>query len=179
MSARDRWIDEGLAVLADRGIAGVSIDGLAGRLGLTKGSFHHHFAGMPGFRIALLERYRAGFDQGLAGAEALLTTSVSPLAALQRFPELLNELDLRLATAVRSWALADPEARAVQAQIDRRWRGLLEGVWGRIVDDPERARTAALLPYLVLVGAAFAVPPVTADDIAAVMAMLAELAAEL
>ena len=179
MSARDRWIDEGLAVLAERGIAGVSIDGLAGRLGLTKGSFHHHFAGMPGFRIALLERYRADVHGALAEADALLASSASPLAALQRFPELLNEVDLGLATAVRSWALADPEARAVQEQIDRRWRGLLEGVWGRIVDDPERARTAALLPYLVLVGAAFAVPPVDADDIAAVMAMLAGLAAEL
>jgi len=176
MSARDRWIAEGLAVLAEDGIAGVSIDGLAARLGRTKGSFHHHFAGMPGFREALLERYRAEVDEALERASALLAAADSPLAALQRLPELLAGTNLDLATAVRSWALTDPAAREVQEGIDRRLRELLEGVWLRIVEDPARARTAALLPYLVLVGSAFAVPPVRADDIGALMAMLAELA---
>jgi hypothetical protein len=43
------------------------------------------------------------------------------------------------------------------------------------VADPDRARAAALLPHLVVIGATVAYPATTADDLAAVFRLLADL----
>ncbi len=64
-SARDRWLDLGLDVLATDGLGALRIDPLAARLGLSKGSFFHHFASAAAFRSALLERYEAEADRAL------------------------------------------------------------------------------------------------------------------
>ncbi len=56
---RDRWIDEGLLVLAEEGAPGVRIDRIAARLGLSKGSFFHHFDGIAAYRRALLDRWES------------------------------------------------------------------------------------------------------------------------
>jgi AcrR family transcriptional regulator len=48
---RDDWITAALAAIADGGLAGVSVEPLAVRLGATKGSFYWHFEN----RDALLE----------------------------------------------------------------------------------------------------------------------------
>ena len=37
------WLGEGRFVLGQDGVTGLTIDGLAKKLGLTKGSFYHHF----------------------------------------------------------------------------------------------------------------------------------------
>jgi AcrR family transcriptional regulator len=50
--ARDRWLDLGLDVLATEGPSALRIDPLAARLGLSKGSFFHHFASAAAFRSA-------------------------------------------------------------------------------------------------------------------------------
>ena len=46
-------------MLAAEGAAGVRIDRIAARLGLSKGSFHHHFAGADGYKRDLLAHYEA------------------------------------------------------------------------------------------------------------------------
>jgi len=57
MSTRTSWLDEGLAVLAELGAAALRTDRLAGRLGRSKGAFYHHFAGLSGYRLDLLDHY--------------------------------------------------------------------------------------------------------------------------
>jgi AcrR family transcriptional regulator len=57
MTPRRRWLDEGLDLLATSGVNGVTIQALCERLGLSKGSFYHHFKGMAGYRTALLEHF--------------------------------------------------------------------------------------------------------------------------
>lgn len=56
-TARERWLNEGLKVLAEEGAAGIRIDRIAARLHLSKGSFHHHFDGAEGYKKALLAHF--------------------------------------------------------------------------------------------------------------------------
>jgi AcrR family transcriptional regulator len=56
-----QWLDVGLAVLAASGADALTIDRLAREVGLSKGSFYHHFGGMAGYRTALLAHYQATF----------------------------------------------------------------------------------------------------------------------
>jgi hypothetical protein len=51
----------------------------------------------------------------------------------------------------------------------------LESLWLAIVDDPRRARTAALLPHLLPIGASVALPPVDPTELNDVFGMLVEL----
>jgi len=169
-TARDRWLDEGLRVLASEGAAGVRIDRIAARLGLSKGSFHHHFAGADGYKRDLLAYYETLCVEALASAIASVGESASARAVLGALTSLVGangpglyrpELDV----AVRAWATSDAEVRAVQRRIDTGRIQALERVWRRAVSDPVEARQSALVPYLLAVGAAVVVPPVGAEDL--------------
>jgi AcrR family transcriptional regulator len=179
-TARDRWLDEGLRVLSAEGAAGVRIDRIAARLGLSKGSFHHHFAGADGYKRDLLARYEElcvdVLESAIAavGEEAHARDVLEALTGLvsSERPDLYRpELDV----AVRAWATSDAEVRAVQERIDSARIGALERVWRRAVPEAVEARRAAMLPYLLAVGAAMVVPPVDADELRAVYQMLLPL----
>ena len=60
---------------------------------------------------------------------------------------------------MRAWAFSDPEVRAVQERVDTRRLESLQRIWSRILDDPAEVHTAALLPYLVGIGASLVQPP--------------------
>lgn len=174
---RQRWLDEGLSVLAEEGAAGLRIDRLASRLGLTKGSFFHHFAGAAGYRTALLEYYE-GLTLGALSAALETRRGEGTRATLAWLTDLATaddsirrpELDL----AVRAWASSDAEVRAVQARIDAAVIDALQNTWRPLVETDAAARTAALVPYLVSLGAAVTVPPISADELRGVYELLLE-----
>ncbi|WEV24052.1 TetR/AcrR family transcriptional regulator [Streptomyces sp. 71268] len=121
MAGKRDWLEAGLAVLAADGAGAVTIDRLCGDLGLTKGSFYHHFKGITGFRTELLAHFEA--ESTTRFIEAVEDVP-GPTGA--KFTHLL---DLALAdegdrpgleVAVRAWALGDVEARAAQRRIDER-----------------------------------------------------------
>ena len=53
MTTRDRWLNEGMAVLAEQGSRSIRVNRIAARLDLTKGSFHHHFDDIADYHRAL------------------------------------------------------------------------------------------------------------------------------
>ena len=84
-------------------------------------------------------------------------------------------VDLPLEAAVRAWAFHDPDAAATQERVDRARLVALESIWSRIVDDPARARTAALIPHLLLIGATVALPRTSRQDLESVFGLLSDL----
>jgi len=166
--SRDRWLDEGLRALADEGVPGVRIDRIAARLGLSKGSFFHHFESVGAYRAALLRHWESQALQDLGDSP--------PPAVLEDLAARVGTLvDLRLENAVRAWAFQDPEAAASQERVDLARLAALERIWSRTIDDPERARAAALLPHLLVIGAGVALPPTGREDLERVFGLLAEL----
>ncbi len=165
---RERWLDEGLRVLAEEGAPGVRIDRVAARLGLSKGSFFHHFDGIAAYRRALLDRWEstAVRDLGDQPPQALLEDLAARVGAL---------VDLRLEVAVRAWAFQDPDAAAAQERVDLARLAALEAVWSQLVDDPVRAHAAALLPHLLVIGASVALPATSRADLESVFGLLSEL----
>jgi hypothetical protein len=77
-----------------------------------------------------------------------------------------------LEVAMRAWAFSDPEVRAVQERVDRRRLESLEGIWSRMLDDPAAVHAAALLPYLVGIGASLVQPPTPPDHLQRVYELL-------
>lgn len=173
MSMRDRWLDEGLAVLAERGAKGVRVDRIAARLGLTKGSFHHHFDGVDDYHRSLLGRYESGAMDAIATAVA----AVSDLPAERALVELPSQasFDPRIEAAIRGWAFENEEANTVQARVDTFRLDALVSLWQRVLHDPARARTAALVPHLLMIGASVALPTPSEKDLDEVFSLLATL----
>lgn len=149
MANKRDWLDEGLRLLAEQGAPALTIDRLADRLGLSKGSFYHHFKGGPGFRTALLAHFEA----------ERTTRFIEETEKVPQADRLRALLDLVLApgpgpeleSAVRAWALQDAEAREVQERIDRTRSAYVTELCG------DAAVGQAL--YLIVVGAGQVVPP--------------------
>jgi AcrR family transcriptional regulator len=157
VSGRERWLASGVQALAEEGPGGLKIDRLVRRVGLTKGSFFHHFPSAADYKTALLKRL-----------EIEATTALEEVAASPRTTEphqLLEELTSmigrsgsglwrpELEIALRAWSFTDQEVRQTQSRIDRQRLAGLVAIWQRLEPDQQQARIKALLPYLVAVGA--------------------------
>jgi AcrR family transcriptional regulator len=181
MPSRTDWIQAGLAAIADEGPSGLRIDRLCRRLGVSKGSFHHHFAGSGDFKQTVLAAYETlvvkALDQAIDD-----TAADSPKAALAGLTAAVTSTEgfyrPDLEVAMRAWAFSDPEVRAVQERIDTRRLESLQRIWSRILDDPAEVRTAALLPYLVGIGASLVQPPTPPDQLRSVYELLLGLVPE-
>ncbi|MFC3996290.1 TetR/AcrR family transcriptional regulator [Nocardiopsis sediminis] len=177
MRTRDDWLTEGLAALVAEGEPGVRIDKLARRLGMTKGSFHHHFRGMADYRRALLERYEAD-QRAVQERLAALLVDTPAEAVIAGLPSRVADLvDTDLERAIRAWGVADQDVRETQERIDAARLAFLQDVWFQVLGDEGRARTAALVPHLIMVGAGAVRPRLGAADVQAVFDLLGRLVA--
>ena len=178
MVTRADWLEAGLEVLAEEGVPALTIERLTERMGLSKGSYYHHFKGAGGFRTALLEYFEAQFTTRLIDSverepDADAATKLKTLLELV----LADEAKVRLEIAVRAWALQDAEARAAQERIDQArtayLRQLCRGLDSKQLDDPDRL---ASLLYLILIGAEQVLPPVPSSELRDLYAMTLKLA---
>ncbi len=181
MPNKSDWIQAGLAAVADDGPNGLRIDRLCRRLGVSKGSFHHHFAGSGDFKQTILVAYETlvveALDQAIGhtaadNPKAALASLTAAIASTESF----YRPDLEV--AMRAWAFSDPEVRAVQERVDTRRLDSLQRIWIRILDDPAEVQTAALLPYLVGIGASLVQPPTPPDQLRRVYELLLDLVPE-
>lgn len=173
MTPKDRWIDEGLTTLRQDGIAGVRIDRIAARLGLTKGSFHHHFHGVGDFHRSLLERYETDAITAIDNAVKTLDR-VSPQRVLMEASAHVP-IDAATEAAIRGWAFQDEAARATLRRIDSARLQALTRIWHSIIPNEAQARSAAMIPYLITIGASVAVPTPTEKEMTDLFALLATL----
>ncbi|WP_328990565.1 TetR/AcrR family transcriptional regulator [Kribbella sp. NBC_01245] len=141
MVAREDWVRVGLGVLAREGAPGVTIERLTGELGVSKGSFYHHFKGAGGFKTALLEYFETQNTRRLMDAVEEDPTAAG-VVKLHRLLELILD-DSRgydLEIAIRAWALQDDEVRAAQERVDRTRTDYLEGLCREILKDRRSQR---------------------------------------
>ena len=175
MPTRSDWLQAGLTAVANDGPDGLRIDRLCRRLGVSKGSFHHHFAGASDFKRALLDGYETLVVEALTDAIAQ-TAAITPQQSLAGLTAAITSTQTfyrpELEVAIRAWAFSDSQVRAVQERVDRRRLESLEGIWSRILDDPAAVHTAALLPYLVGIGASLVQPPTPPEQLRGVYELL-------
>jgi AcrR family transcriptional regulator len=172
---RSDWLQAGLTAVADDGPDGLRIDRLCRRLGVSKGSFHHHFAGAGDFKRALLDAYETLVVEALNDAIEQ-TAAITPQQSLAGLTAAITSTQSfyrpELEVAMRAWAFSNSQVRAVQERVDRRRLESLEGIWSRILDDPAAVHTAALLPYLVGIGASLVQPPTPPDQLRGIYELL-------
>ncbi|WP_122818275.1 TetR/AcrR family transcriptional regulator [Nocardioides pantholopis] len=167
MTARDQWLEKGFAVLAAEGFRAVTIERLCAEMGLSKGSFYHHFGGVPGFEAALLEHFEAVETQRYVDA-AEADPAASARQRLDRLRAAVvadGDRAAALEVAVRAWAAQDEAARAALERIDGRRLSYLESLFVELTDGGREARDLARTVYLLLLGSFHVLPPVPVAEV--------------
>ncbi|MBC3193486.1 TetR/AcrR family transcriptional regulator [Pseudonocardia sp. C8] len=173
---RRRWLDAGLDLLATSGITAVTIEALCERLGLSKGSFYHHFAGMTGYRTALLEHFEERETRAFIDLveELPAADGTEKLRALVR-AIVADDAHDTLEPRVRTWAGQDDEARRHLERVDRTRVAYVRRQCRAAIDDTELADDVATMIYLVMVGAGHTVPQVLVAEQARLWERLIEV----
>jgi AcrR family transcriptional regulator len=143
------YFREALAVLGDYGSDGLTIAVLCERLRITKGSFYHHFGGMPGFVAQLLDYWEREHSERL-----IKMSKAQPDATLRILG--LTDLGVQLPhapeAAIRAWGRSNPDVAEVTARVDRRReRHLIDAVAALGIDRP-RARLLGRIALTLLIG---------------------------
>lgn len=162
-SRRD-WLEAAIRVFATEGSRGLRIENLQRVLGVTKGSFYHHFGSAAEFRSAFLKFYE---EEGTFAVIEMAEKGKNAPEKLRRLLSFVVEFSREdhpnPEVNLRAWALTDPAVGEVIERVDGRRRSYLRAICREIVNGESQADLAADLIYTVLVGCEQVKPPLAPD----------------
>lgn len=114
---RQDWVDAAIELLTEAGIGAVSVDRLATNMGVTRGSFYHHFTNREDLVQTVLDYWAQRWTYDVRDQIAVLELDpATTLLALMK--AIRNNGAANYDAPFRAWALHDPLARAVVEQVD-------------------------------------------------------------
>jgi len=176
LTAQD-WTDAALMALAEQGPKALSVEPLARRLKVTKGSFYHHFQNRKALQDAVLDRFtEASTEAIIARTDAASDAPWGRLEALMHTVFTPDPTHERIESAMRAWAAHAPEVAEVMARIDTRRVRYVADLLVKAGQPREVADSRSGLLYRVLIGeatwAAAGGPRLGTDDLRQLARML-------
>lgn len=111
LTPRD-WLEAGQSLLRRGGLRALKLRPLADELGVSTGSFYHHFADFDAYQGRLAGYWAEGQVHELL--DAVRRAAPDPVERIRRLAQVVRRRRLsRLSIAMRAWADGDP--RAAQA----------------------------------------------------------------
>lgn len=114
---RREWIEGAIDALADEGVAGMCVEALAKRFGVTKGSFYWHFKDRQDLIDAVLQAWKAGRLREVDRHAVGRSEHAQLLQLIDSYGGDCREIAIEL--AVRDWARRDAQAAAAVEAVDR------------------------------------------------------------
>jgi AcrR family transcriptional regulator len=142
------WVRAAVDALKAGGVAALSVEALARKLGVTKGSFYWHFDSREELLRAALERWEQSIGRDLDR----LTQIQEPLPRLTRmFQEATEKIEDSLFMAV-SGASDNPVVKEFILRISDRQMGFTRQALAELGFPEELARMRSFLAYALYVG---------------------------
>jgi AcrR family transcriptional regulator len=135
-------------LLGAEGPEALTIAALCKRLRVTKGSFYHHFSGMPQFTEALLRHWE---DEHAAILDEVAGLS-DPVRRFEITAERVHDLPHDAEAALRAWGYRDRAVGAAVARIDRARVQNYANTLALVIDDQERCRLLAHMGIAMVIG---------------------------
>ena len=144
------YVVAALGVLADHGADGLTVAALCGALGTTKGSFYHHFDGMPAFTTALLAYWETEHSERLIATSRATADPVDRVGVLT---DIALDLPHAAESAIRAWSRSSAEVALVQGRVDAHREAHLTDAFEELGLSPTYARLQARMAMALLIGA--------------------------
>jgi AcrR family transcriptional regulator len=116
--SRTCWQEAALKLLLNEGINAITVDALATQLGITRGSFYHHFKDKKDLSKEMLDYWKQKWT-----VEIRDDVDALGLDGLQSLTALANLIKHRRAAgydmAVRAWAIHDDMAQEIVKEADK------------------------------------------------------------
>lgn len=123
---REDWLRAALDALMKEGIAGVRVERLANALGITRGSFYHHFTDRDDLLSDLLDHWFEVSTTSIRDEVAAL--GLDPVNTLSALARLIRHRDgSTFDVAFRAWALHDEMARDYVTRADEARLAFIKG----------------------------------------------------
>ena len=115
--SRAKWLETAMAVLVRDGIGSVTIERLARLLGVTRGSFYHHFDNRRDLQLALLDFW--GEQATLRVRDEVRALGLDPVTTLLALSRTIHHRGAAADdVAFRNWAMHDADARRCVQETD-------------------------------------------------------------
>lgn len=161
--SKEDWLQMGFKILAQDGIGGLTIEHMARRLQLTKGSFYHHFTSIADFNNQLIAYWA---DQYLSTAAAAPEDPHAALALLDSVMVNAFSLATQPELAIRTWAQQDEMVRIHVEKVDEARRDFIFQVFLSLTGDVIQAQRMADLLFTMLTGSIMALPRYSSERVA-------------
>ena len=152
---REKWVEEGLRVLATGGPDAVRVEALAKNLGVTKGGFYGYFADRDALLTAMLDTWERECTDDVI--ERVEREGADPRTKAQRAGALTFSDDrlLPIDLAVRDWARRDDAVAERLRRVDNRRMDLLRETFRTFCVDPDEVEARSMIAFCVAIGAHF------------------------
>jgi len=154
--SKEDWLEVGLKTIGTAGIDGLTIQNMTDQLGVTKGSFYHHFTNMEHFEEALITFWA---DQYLSTAGDLPGSASERLDLLDRIMEEAFSRITEPEVAIRAWAHRDNRVGELVAKVDHVRNEFVLNVFRSLATSDKEAELMADLFSAMLVGCITSLPP--------------------
>jgi AcrR family transcriptional regulator len=116
--SKAEWLETGLQALTEAGVAALTIEGLAKKLGIAKAGFYWHFKNRDDLLRQLLDYWTQELTEVLTANPEML--ALKPKSRLIRTAEMIIDYELaRYDMAMRQWALRDAGAARAVKKVNR------------------------------------------------------------
>jgi AcrR family transcriptional regulator len=158
------WLEAGLKVLGETGVVGLTIERLLGELGVTKGSFYHHFENVEAFHKQLIVFW----------ADQYISTSAETPDEPEELVALLDgvmQTGFGAVTgpeiAIRAWPQQDEMVRIVVEEVDALRQAFVLKVFKSVTSNGRQARLMTDMLSTMLVGSIMVLPRIPPDRVLA------------
>jgi AcrR family transcriptional regulator len=159
---KEDWFLSSIDILAESGSTGLIIDALTSRLGVTKGSFYHHFGSYAQFKKELLIYFQ---KEGTLGIITETEKVDDPHEKLRRLVDIIVTESARqpvnIEVAMRAWALEDDEVYQWLKGVDEQRISYVKMLCTQISGETSQGLLMAEMIYAILVGSEQIIPPLS------------------
>ncbi len=150
---KSEWVDGALAALCAAGIDGVRVEPLARSLGVTKGSFYHHFDNRRALHLEMLSEWeRLGTSMIIDVVDEAADDPEARLRLLMMNTYGADDVADAIEAAIRAWAAGDEVASEAVRRVDDRRVGYVAKLLSEAGMTPAQATRRARLMYRHLIG---------------------------
>ncbi len=146
---KEDWLVEGFKLLREFAQDKLRILYLCERLGVTRGSFYHHFKGIEDYIASLMESWEQENTLRLIKSA---NQGNSPEERMEILAGMIADSDQTIEAAIRSWSFYHPIVKKHLSRVDGLRLTYVEEIFKELGFEPELALKKAKLDYAVLVG---------------------------